>query len=87
MENGVLDQTARSDPKNQNWYFFALQSILPAEPVQLKVGEHQGIMELHYEPGETIFHQGDIGDYLTLSCGGIERSFEKTERNTSELPS
>ena len=57
-----------------------LDMLIPPESVQLKIAPSQGISQLHYEQGETIFHQGDIGDYLYIIVGGsveVSRSGEK----------
>ncbi len=47
-----------------------LDMIVPTEAVQLKIQPTQGIVQLHYETGEIIFHQGDIGDYLYIIVDG-----------------
>lgn len=47
-----------------------LDIIVPIEPVQLKIAPSQGIARLHFEDGEVIFHEGDIGDYLYIIVDG-----------------
>ncbi len=47
-----------------------LDTIMPIEPVQLRMSPSQGIARLHFEEGETIFHEGDIGDYLYIIVEG-----------------
>lgn len=47
-----------------------LDFIVPIEPVQLKIAPTQGIAKLHFEPGEIIFNEGDIGDYLYIIVEG-----------------
>ncbi|MBI3211961.1 MAG: FAD-dependent oxidoreductase [Simkania negevensis] len=47
-----------------------LDILLPIEAVQIKTVPDKGIAELHFEPGEIIFHQGDIGDYLYIIVRG-----------------
>jgi len=47
-----------------------LDMIVSAEPVQLKIAASQGISSLHFESGEEIFHQGDVGDYLYIIVKG-----------------
>jgi NADH:ubiquinone reductase (H+-translocating) len=47
--------------------------VLPANPVQLNLGGGRGATQAHYEPGETVFDEGDAGDcfYMILS-GEVE---------------
>lgn len=49
---------------------WTLDTIIPIETVQLKLSPSAGIASLHFEPGEVIFHQGDIGDYLYIIVTG-----------------
>jgi len=49
---------------------WALDLLIPPESVQLKVGQKQGITQVHYEPGDVIFSQGDLGDSLFLILEG-----------------
>jgi NADH dehydrogenase len=48
---------------------WTLDLFLPAELVQLKLGGSVGVTQEHFEPGQDIFHQGDVGDrvYIILS--------------------
>lgn len=48
---------------------WALDLLLPAENVQLKLGPSRGLGREHYEPGQFVFRQGDLGDriYIVLS--------------------
>jgi NADH:ubiquinone reductase (H+-translocating) len=48
---------------------WTLDLVLPPELVQLKLGGSRGISREHFEPGEEVFHQGDLGDrvYIILS--------------------
>jgi NADH:ubiquinone reductase (H+-translocating) len=48
---------------------WTLDLILPAELVQLKLGGSRGVAQEHFEPGQDVFRQGDLGDcvYLVLS--------------------
>jgi CRP-like cAMP-binding protein len=38
--------------------------------VQLKLDHGQGAVQEHYEPGETVFNQGDLGDRLYIIIDG-----------------
>jgi NADH dehydrogenase len=48
---------------------WTLDLFLPAELVQLKLAGSVGVTQEHFEPGQEIFHQGDVGDrvYVILS--------------------
>jgi len=43
--------------------------VLPPELVQLRVGKGEVIAREHVEPGQIVFHEGDLGDrvYMILS--------------------
>lgn len=43
--------------------------FLPAELVQLRLGSSVGVTQEHFEPGQEVFHEGDVGDrvYIILS--------------------
>jgi NADH dehydrogenase len=49
---------------------WALDLLLPPDTVQLKTGASKGVSQIHYEPGEEVFHQGDIGDALYIIIDG-----------------
>ncbi|MGH6692501.1 MAG: cyclic nucleotide-binding domain-containing protein, partial [Gammaproteobacteria bacterium] len=47
--------------------------LLPSDLVQLRVQPTDNITNEHYEAGETIFHQGDLGDRLyVIRRGSVE---------------
>jgi NADH dehydrogenase len=48
---------------------WTLDLFLPAELVQLRLGSSVGVTQEHFEPGQDVFHQGDVGDrvYIILS--------------------
>jgi NADH dehydrogenase len=52
---------------------WTLDLILPPELVQLKLASSVGVTQEHFEPGQEVFHQGDVGDriYIVLS-GTVE---------------
>ncbi|MCK4935174.1 MAG: cyclic nucleotide-binding domain-containing protein, partial [Simkaniaceae bacterium] len=56
-----------------------LDTLIPIEPVQLKISPTQGIAQLHFETGENIFHEGDFGDYLYIIIEGTVEILKKTE--------
>ena len=56
-----------------------LDLFLPAELVQLKLGGSGGVTQEHFEPGQVVFSQGDLGDrvYIVLSgAAEVVRSAE-----------
>ena len=44
--------------------------LLPPELVQLKLTDSMGVTHEHFEPGEEIFHQGDLGDRIYIIASG-----------------
>jgi NADH dehydrogenase len=48
---------------------WTLDLFLPPELVQLKLGGSVGVTQEHFEPGQEVFHEGDVGDrvYIVLS--------------------
>jgi NADH dehydrogenase len=44
--------------------------VLPPHPVQLNLGGGRGATQAHYEPGETVFDEGDTGDSLYMILSG-----------------
>jgi NADH:quinone reductase (non-electrogenic) len=49
---------------------WAMDLVLPPDIVQLKLDHGQGAVQEHYEPGETVFNQGDLGDRLYIIING-----------------
>jgi NADH dehydrogenase len=49
---------------------WALDLLLPAELVQLRLNNSVGIAREHFEPGEAVFHQGDLGDRIYIIVAG-----------------
>lgn len=65
-----------------------LDMLIPPEFVQLKIGDSQGISQAHFEPGEVIFRQGDLGDSLFIIMEGeadVLLEIEGTERILTRL--
>jgi NADH dehydrogenase len=44
--------------------------FLPPELVQLKLTDSMGVAHEHFEPGEEVFHQGDLGDRIYIIASG-----------------
>jgi NADH:ubiquinone reductase (H+-translocating) len=49
---------------------WTLDLLLPAELVEIRLNTSMGITQEHFEPGEEIFHQGDIGDRIYMIVHG-----------------
>jgi NADH:ubiquinone reductase (H+-translocating) len=49
---------------------WTLDLLLPAELVELKLNTSMGITQEHFEPGEEVFHQGDLGDRIYMIVSG-----------------
>lgn len=49
---------------------WAVDMVLPTDLVQLKIAHSAGVMQEHYEPGQTVFRQGDLGDRLYIIIKG-----------------
>ena len=58
------------DRKIKTGLSWLLDLIIPPDTVQLKMGGGNAVSQLHYEPGEVVFHQGDLGDSLFIIVGG-----------------
>lgn len=58
------------DRKFKVLFSWFLDSIFPIESVQLKLNHSQGIINFHYEAGDIIFHEGDMGDYFYIIVKG-----------------
>jgi NADH dehydrogenase len=49
---------------------WTLELVLPPETVQLRVAGSKGLAREHYEPGQLVFRQGDLGDRLYIILSG-----------------
>lgn len=49
---------------------WTLDLILPPDIVNLSVGSSRGVMREHFEPGDDVFRQGDLGDRLYIILSG-----------------
>ena len=58
------------DRKLKVAFSWLLDTIFPIESVQLKVQPAQGVINFHYEQGDTIFNEGDQGDYFYIIVSG-----------------
>ncbi|HZS46161.1 MAG TPA: FAD-dependent oxidoreductase [Blastocatellia bacterium] len=49
---------------------WTLDLFLPPDLVQLKLTGSAGITQEHFEPGQEVFHQGDLGDRIYIILSG-----------------
>jgi NADH dehydrogenase len=67
---------------------WSLDLLLPAELVELKFNTSMGITQEHFEPGEDVFHQGDLGDRIYMIVNGqaeVVREDDGTETVLAQL--
>jgi len=65
-----------------------LDLILAPELVQLKLNDSNSITHEHFEPGQVVFHQGDLGDRIYIIAGGeaeVVRTEDGEEVNLARL--
>ncbi len=58
------------DRKLKVAFSWLLDAIIPIESVQLKLNPGQGVINFHYEEGDIIFNEGDVGDYFYIIVSG-----------------
>lgn len=58
------------DRKFKVAFSWLLDTLFPLETIQLKMAPSQGINKLHFEAGDLIFKEGDVGDYLYIITQG-----------------
>src|SRR4029078_13726909 len=49
---------------------WTLDLVLPPDIVELRFGDTRGMSQAHYEPGEDVFREGDVGDRLYFVVKG-----------------
>lgn len=67
---------------------WTLDLLLPAELIELKLASATGVMQEHFEPGEEVFHQGDLGDRIYIIINGraeVVRQEDGREKMLAEL--
>lgn len=67
---------------------WTLDLLLPADLVELKLSGSQGIAQQHFEPGEEVFRQGDLGDRMYIIVNGnaeVVRVDDGIERSLARL--
>jgi NADH dehydrogenase len=67
---------------------WTLDLILPPDLVQLKIAHSSGVAQEHFEPGQVVFNQGDLGDRLYIIIKGrceVVRQNELGEQLLADL--
>ncbi len=64
-----------------SWF---LDLLLPAETVQLKTDMGSSLTQLHYEPGDVVFHEGDLGDAFYMLLEGEAQVFGSQSPDPSQ---
>jgi NADH dehydrogenase len=67
---------------------WTLDLILPPDLVELRTGRSQGLSQEHFEPGQEVFRQGDLGDRLYIILSGeaeVSRAEDGQERVLARL--
>ena len=67
---------------------WTLDLVLPPELVQLRLGAAAGLQQEHYEPGELVFREGDLGDRIYVIENGkaeVVRRDGERERSLAML--
>ena len=62
-----------------------LDLFLPAELVQLKLGGSGGVTQEHFEPGQVVFSQGDLGDRVYIMLSGAAEVVRSPEDGSAPV--
>ena len=49
---------------------WTLDLLLPPDLIELKLSGSMGVVQEHFEPGQEVFHQGDLGDRIYIILSG-----------------
>jgi NADH dehydrogenase len=64
---------------------WALDLLLPPELVQLKLGGSGGVTQEHFEPGQDVFRQGDLGDRVYVVLTGAAEVWREKDGVETQL--
>jgi NADH dehydrogenase len=64
---------------------WALDLLLAPELVQLKLGGSGGVHQEHFEPGQEVFRQGDLGDRVYVILSGAAEVWREADGRVRPL--
>ncbi len=64
---------------------WTLDLLLPPELIELRLGGSLGVTQEHFEPGQEIFHQGDLGDRMYIVLSGAADVLRHDEQGETRL--
>ncbi|MBI3965264.1 MAG: FAD-dependent oxidoreductase [Chloroflexi bacterium] len=68
-----LSKLPTLDRRVRVWFDWALNTVLPRDIVRLQVERTEAVIRLHFEPGQMIVQQGDVGTrFYTIVKGEVE---------------
>ncbi len=67
---GPVEDGAGRGPPPEGGGSWTLDLFLPPHLVNLGLGASQGVTREHYEPGQEVFREGDLGDRLYIILKG-----------------
>ena len=71
------------DRQVRTFFAWVIGGFLPVDTVQLRFEPREGVVEEHYEPGQFVFDQGDLGDRLFIIIKG-RVEIVKTENRVAQ---
>ena len=64
---------------------WTLDLVLPPEMVELRLGDSRGVAQEHFEPGEDVFQEGDVGDRVYIVLSGKAEVFRETGKGSQHI--
>jgi NADH dehydrogenase len=67
---------------------WTLDVVLPPDIVELRLGDSRGVSQEHFEPGQDVFHEGDLGDRVYVILRGqaeVLRERDGAEQHIAHL--
>jgi NADH dehydrogenase len=64
---------------------WTLDLVLPPDLVQLRAGAEKGLRHEHYEPGQAVFRQGDVGDSIFVIIDGAAEVLREENASSTRV--